>query len=163
MRPSRRVDVHLCPTDPDAPRPAAVDDVIAAWRASGVLDAHGGPGPAADALVPGGFARVWVDDPGRSTLIANHQGGFYASTPEGAAIQSAAFHAAARAHREGGPRTITVDGRTWPLEALEYRPPAAWARWSIVLGDAAAITLGEAAAIADSRLGPLRRIVRRIG
>ena len=163
MRPSRRVDLHLCPSDPERSPPVALDAVWAGWGDAGGIDAEGLPGPAAGSLIRGGFVRARIDRPGRVALYANAQGGFRAYTPRGAPVTPAAFQAAVQAARAGGPRVIVVDSEVWALEALTYEPPAAWARWAIVFAGVESLEEGPAMVAADDALGPLVRVARRVG
>ena len=161
-RASHRLDVLLVPTDPDrAGDAAAFAAVEAAWRCAGHLTAAG-----RGALVPGGFARLWFDAPGRVTLFANQQGGFRVTCPTQATNIAVAFSAAVESWRAGGPRALTCPacGARHPLEDATLAPPGAFARYAVVFADArSADPTPEARGALEAALGPLRVIARRVG
>ena len=112
----------------------------------------------------GGFARIRIDDPGRVTLYANQQGGFRVRCPECGGNLVPAFQRALTRFRRGGPRRCRCDGcgADLPLEALEFQPPAAFARISLVTMDAGNASLtAEAARWVARALGPWRVVLRR--
>lgn len=157
-RTRRRLDLLWVPVQVEqaVDRPA-FDDLAARWRALGWLDR--GPGSPA-----GGFARLWLDDPGRVALYANQLGGFQVRCPESGGPVVAGFNAAMKSWRAGGPRTMDcpVCPATHRLEQLDFRPAAAFASGAVVLSDAARTTLRpsvleELAAITGAGRVVLRR------
>lgn len=165
-RASHRLDLALVPTE--AARPpdrAAWEALLARWRAEGLL-VEGRPGPRADALIPGGFARLWLDEPGRLTLYANQQGGYSARCPSCEALLTAAFSAALQRWREGGPDQLRCPacGLALPLARATLAPPGAFARFAVILADVSALEPEpDALRALEAALGPLRRILRRVG
>jgi hypothetical protein len=156
----RRLTLHVCPADPDAPgEPVAA--VLDAWRAAGFVTSSGGPGPRP--LVDGGFARATVETHATPRFLSNHLGGFRVRCPVTGDNVVPAFNRAIEAWRAGGPRSLAcVCGRTHPLEALAYAPEAGFARGWIALSDVGGITLAdEALALARAHLGDVRVLASR--
>ena len=156
----RRLDLLWVPADPERSLdPAAFDALRARWADQGWLDR--GPGAPA-----GGFSRLWLDQPGEATVYANQVGGFQVRCPsEGGSIVPA-FYAAVTAWRAGGARSLTCPacGAHHPLEALDFRPPAAIARGAVVLSDVGQATLSHQVRVELSAItGPGRLILRRPG
>ncbi len=166
-RPGHRLDLLLLPEDPLRPlNGAALDGLFAAWTRAGLLDPDGRPGPRASGLVEGGFGLLRLDAPGRLAFYANQVGGFAVACPECGASVVPAFNAAMTAWRAGGDRDLVCPacGAQRPLEALSFRPDAAFAHWAVVFADAAAPALTRSAQQAlVGALGPLRPILRRPG
>jgi len=161
-RPSHRLDLVFVPHD----RPIGHGHrLLQRLIDGGVVDERGAAGPEATRWVPGGFARIWVDDPGRPTLYANRLGGFRVSCPRQAANLVPAFWQAVTAWRAGAPRRLSscpACGESHDLAELDIRPPAAFGRWALVVADAAEAALTtEARATVDEALGPLSRVLRR--
>ena len=80
---------------PDA---LAFDALKREWTAEGRI----GSGAALDGLVQGGFRRLWLDLPGRLTLYANQQGGYYVRCPATGQGIALAFSEAVQGWRRGG-------------------------------------------------------------
>jgi len=131
----------------------------------GVVSSDGAAGPHAEAWVEGGFARIYVDDPGRETLYANRLGGFRVRCPETGANVVPAFASAMSAWREGGVRRIEpcpACGGGHDLAELELQPPGAFGRWAWVVADVATASLRpEAVAVLHETLGPGAWVRRR--
>lgn len=164
MRTSPRLELVLVPSDPEAAPIAPARALLEAWISRGVLMPDGGAGPRAAELLPEGFSRVRLDLPDGVGFYANRQGGFRVACPEGGANLVAAFVHATGAWRAGGPRTLSCPacGHTHPLEALDFRPPAAFGRLAIVIADVGSATLPVAArAEVERALGPFATIGRR--
>lgn len=152
------------PSDPERSPPT--------WKAlsadllrNGVIDEDGAPGPRADDLVEGGFARVRLDLPGRRTLYANGQGGFRVRCPAGGVV-TAAWSRAASAWREGGPAVLACPacGADHAFEALDYAPPAAYGPFAVVIADAATSAVARLGGdLLRGHLGPFSVIGRRVG
>ena len=164
---SHRLDLALVPADLTRELPEhAVDALLGAWRARGWLRLDGGPGPEADALIEGGFKRLWVDRPARLSLYANQQGGFHVSCPSTGGEVAAAFGRATQAWREGGARALDCPscGARHALEDMALSPPGAFGRWALILGDCAALHLRpEAHAALQDALGSMVAVSRRVG
>lgn len=162
MPPSARLDVLLVPQDlvrPERHGPA----LIAALVERGAIRSDGAPGPSAPAWCAGGFARVVLDRPGRTTLYANAQGGFRVTCPDTGVPIVAAFAAALASWRGGGSRSVACPcGRTHALEELAFAPPAAFGPWAVVTVDAGSTALTEAGlALAQAHLGRATVVLRR--
>lgn len=154
-----RVAVMLLPADPERP-PEDAAAVLDRWRAAGFL-AGDRPGPRP--LVPGGFARVRADLGDRVRFVANGMGGFRVYCPDTGANVVPSFDRALEAWRAGGPRALACTcGALHDLAALDYRPPAGFARGWIAVEDAAAVDIDPAAlAEAEACLGEVRIVLRR--
>jgi hypothetical protein len=138
-KPSSRLDLLVVPADPDHVAP--VDVVRDLGRARGWWDDDGAPGPAADALVAGGFRAARLEVLDRARLFANQQGGFAVACPACGAPVVRAFEAAVRGWRDAtGPRALACPacGAVTALEALAFRPDAAFARTVLHLADVGA-------------------------
>lgn len=161
-RPSHRIDLLLLPADrsvtPDA---SAFDALKREWTAEGRI----GPGAERDGLVQGGFRRLWLDLPGRLTLYANQQGGYYVRCPVCRAGIALAFSEAVQGWRRGGAFGLSCPacGAEHPLDAVTLAPPGAFALGAVVLSNVASLDL---AADVHQRLRPvlgeIREIVRRV-
>jgi len=163
--PSHRLDLLVVPADPEAEiERAAFERLLESWEATGWIEGDG-PGPAVGELLPGGFARVWRDDPGRVVLYANQQGGFRVQCPDTEAIISPAFGAALVAWKHGEQRVLDCPGCGEPhaLEDCELRPHGAFGRGAVVFADAASTLLSSnaRAALAEA-LGPVDVVIRRV-
>ena len=164
-RASGRLDVHLCAAPPD--RAVDAGPLQALAIASGWWAQDGSPGPAAAALLPGGFRAVSVVRHARAALVANHQGGFRVRCPSCGASVVAAFQAAYAAWRDQGrvePVRCDACGAVAALEALDFQPAAAFTRLEVVLQDAGSIQ-PDPAALAEltACAGPFRVVGRRVG
>lgn len=129
-----------------------------------VVDERGAPGPSADRWVDGGFARLRVDDPGRTTLYANRQGGFRVQCPVDGSNIADSFARQVTAWRSGGPRALTCPacGAAHALEEVAAQPPLAFADLAVVTADADAPTPTPwAMALATRSLGPVRLVRTR--
>jgi len=160
-RPGHHLDLYLVPRAlealPDAP---AVQQIL------GDLGLADGPhpGPRAQQLVPGGFARVRIDRPAGVTLYANGQGGFRVRCPDTDDNVVPSFQRALMAWRQGGPRQLTCPacGRDHALEDLSYAPAAAYGRGAVVLASVqSAQPLPDGLAALEHALGPLHVIGAR--
>lgn len=145
--------------DPDAPgeRAATLLDHL---RAAGFVD---GERPAARPLVDGGFALARAEVFPRERFVANRQGGFHVRCPADGSNVVPRFNKALEAWRVGGPRALECAcGATHDLAALDYRPPAGFARGWVVLTDVGGAELTAAAlALAEGELGRVRVVGRR--
>lgn len=162
--PSRRLDLHLVPPDPDDHPRASADGLVDELIRLGMILPGGGPGPEAARWVQGGFGRLWVDDPGHVVLYANQQGGFRVRCPSCGENLVPVFGSALSAFRHGQPRRCTCPrcGTESPLEDLEFAPPAAFGRLSVVTADVSTAALtAEALALVADRLGDWRVVLRR--
>jgi hypothetical protein len=154
--------VLLLPQDPDAAVLfEAWPPVRAAWEAAGlIVGGRGGPG-----LVEGGCARVWLDRPGGLTLYKNEYGGFRVDCPACGGLLSGPFGLAMEAWRRGGPRSLVCPGCGGEagLEALCFRPEAAFAMGALVFSDVGGIELSaEALEGGRALFGPCRSLLRRL-
>lgn len=156
------------PTDPDrpvrAPGWAALRD---AWTARGwLVDCR--PGPLAEALLPGGFDRVWISLPrGGPALFANQQGGYRAQCPGGGAIITGAFARALQAWVEKtGPFALSCPacGGEHALPEVRLAPPGAFGRFAIVFSDVSALDISAAAREEmEDVFGSMGTVLRRVG
>lgn len=155
LKPTHRLAALLVPQDPALePSPSAVQHCLDGLRARGILSGDR-PGPRVDSWSPGGFRRLRVDRPGRLALYANRQGGFHVRCPACKA-QVAREMSAAWSRRLGAVACPACHQDT-ELAALEYRPPAAFARFALELSDVQTLVLLPAPEITDL-LGPYRVI-----
>jgi hypothetical protein len=163
--PSHRLDLYIVPKDPESNPREAVAGLLDHWMAQRIVDSAGLAESNASALVPGGFRRVRVDDPGRVVLYANQMGGFRVACAEEPGNIVAAFRSALSAWRGGGPRSLDCPacGAIHPLEALAYAPPAAFGRVSVVVADVEDADLTpEATSAVSAHLGEWTLIRRRV-
>ena len=163
--PTHRLDLHFVPGDPDAYPILQAAELLEVLRAREVIDGSGYPLRGADWLVPGGFKRLRIDDPGRVVLYSNQIGGFRVACPVAPENVVAAFRAALIAWRSGGPRQLACPacGQEHALEDLEYRPAAAFGRLSIAIADVEdANPTPEASEFIAGALGPVRLVRRRV-
>jgi hypothetical protein len=164
MRPSHRLDLLLVPEPPDARPIAEARGLLADLVALGVLSADGTAGPRASEWMPGGFARLSVDDPGGVTLYANRQGGFRARCPVDGGNLAPELTTAITAWRAGGPRSLSCPrcGRTHALEEVDGLPAFAFGSLALVTAGAHAAALSPwGLELARSALGPERTVLRR--
>ncbi len=161
-RPSHRVDLLFLSADlTHAPDAAAFDALKLAWAAEGRI----GPGADPDGIVQGGFRRLWLDLPGRLTLYANQQGGYYVRCPVGGQSIVLAFSESVQGWRRGGAFSLTCPacGSEHPLDAVTLAPPGGFALGAVVLSNVGSLELA-----ADVRqrlvpvLGEIREVVRRV-
>jgi len=134
-------------------------------RAREIIDATGGPGEGADWLVPGGFRRLRIDDPGRPVLYANQVGGFRVACPRDPGNVVRAFRQALIGWKAGGPRSMNCPacGDVHALEALDYAPAAAFGRLSIAIGEVEDANPGpDVQALIARFLGPCTLIRIRV-
>lgn len=163
-RASHRLDLVVVAGDP-ADRPLSVESTLGALRDVGVIVGAGEPGPRAEALVAGGFVRVRVDDPGRTVLYANGQGGFVVRCPRGTVVTHA-WTSAYAAWKTGGPMEVRCPacGEVHPFGGLDYAPPATYGRFAVVIADAADGELAPAgASLFRGLFGTFSVIGRRVG
>jgi hypothetical protein len=166
VRPTSRLDLLLVPRDPSVPAERA-RRLLESLQAEGVVDPAGAPGPAADRWIPGGFARLWLDDPGVIGFWANRQGGFTVRCPATDAPLVEAFSRALAAWRAGVPGqppevACASCGSAHPADALVFRPEAAFGPWALVTGHAQAAELSEEGrARAEVALGSCAVVLRR--
>lgn len=168
MRVSHRLDLLILPRQPDrAPDAAAFAALIDGWSARGcVAPSPGriGAGPAAEALLPGGFSALRLDLPARPALYANEQGGFRVPCPGCDAPLARALGPAFEGWRSGGPRRIACGacGRSQDLYAVEAVPPVGIALGAVIFMDVGGIELRpEALAALEATLGPAPRALLR--
>jgi hypothetical protein len=162
-RPSHRVDLLFVPDDlavvPDAHAFAALQS---AWRAEGLL----GPGAAVDGLVLGGFQRLWLDLPGRLTLYANQQGGYYVRCPVRGDNIVPAFSSAVSAWRAGGAFSLSCPacGDDHPLNTVTLSPPGVFGWGAVVFSDVGSLSLADGVRDSLARvLGESHEVIRRVG
>ena len=157
---SHRLDLLLLAPTSETPGSWA-EGVIDTWREAGFLLGEG-PGPRE--LVAGGFLRVWAEVHDHERFHANRQGGFRVRCPRDAGNVVPAFNPAMSAWRAGrGPRSLRCPtcGEVHDLAALDYQPPAGFARGLVVIAEAEANAPSEAAMAAILTLGAARLLWRR--
>lgn len=157
---SHRLDLLLLAPTPEAPG-AWADAALDRWRTEGFVV---GDAPGPNELVAGGFAGVWVESDERERFFANRQGGFRVRCPLGGANVVPAFNPAMTAWRSrNGPRHLVCPdcGAVHDLAALDYAPPAGFARGVVVIAEAEASELSAAGLAALGELGPGRLVLRR--
>ena len=161
-----RLDLVLIPKDPELDLPqGAWTHLHAQWQRQGWV-VEDRPGPLAHDLVSGGFRRVWLDSPGGVVLYAHHQGGYRVACPNVQELITHSFVDAVRGWRAGGLRMIECPacGTVHSLESLQYRPPAGFAKWAVVISDVESLEPTPTALRAlEGALGPLQMILRRVG
>lgn len=163
---SHRLDLLLVPDQPERPldRPAW-DALLRSWIGRGHVRGTG-PGPAAEALIEGGFRRLWLDDPGRVTFFGNHQGGFRVTCPATGLPIAPRFSEALTRWRGGGPRALDCPacGASHLLEAVRLDPPGAFGPFAVCLADVSALHLRPAARLeVEAALGPMVTVWKRVG
>lgn len=148
----------VLPAEPDGPLDRG-SALMAAWRAAGFAL---GPGPG-HPLVEGGCAAARACAAPAARFLANRQGGFRVRCPATGANAVPAFSRALEAWRRGGPRRLACDcGATHDLNALDFAPPAGFARsWVEVVDAASPVLLPEAARIVEEVWGESRVVWRR--
>ena len=138
---------------------ASVRGLVESW---GVDDR--GRMPNAEAVIPGGCARVWLDVPGRVILYANQSGGFRASCPACGENIAGAFGRAHLAWKRGGDRRLACHACRvdTPLEDVVLQPPGAFSTWAIVFSgvDGTALSRPAEAAI-RAVVGDFQVVLRR--
>lgn len=116
------------------------------------------------AIVEGGCARIWIDQPGRIVLYANQTGGFRAFCPICQANISPAFGAAHMAWKRGGSRQVLCAECSDPikLEDVCLQPPGTFSSWAIVFSGALGADLTAMAKAGIERaVGEYRVVLRR--
>jgi hypothetical protein len=160
------VDWLFVPEEIDADiDPMAFNELCSRWREKGYLDGQR-CGEHRDALVKGGFARVWLDRSERIRLFANHQGGYRVRCPETDANITRAFADGVSNWRTGGPRELrcTSCGTKHPLESAGLEPPGVFGRAAVVFSAVESLELGPGtAADLNALFGVHREVVKRIG
>jgi DNA-directed RNA polymerase subunit RPC12/RpoP len=161
-RTSHRLDLFVMPAD--------LADPPQGWNAgwdvglqAGWWEASGKPGPAADALVEGGYVRARLETHDGVRMISNQQGGFQVRCPSCRSPMARPFGDAVTAWRGGAERAVTCPtcGTRSPLEAVDCRPAVGFARGWLHLADVGRFGLGEAAAALEQVWGPLHVVGRR--
>jgi hypothetical protein len=120
--------------------------------------------PSENAVIQGGFERVWLDQPGRMLLYANQQGGFRVHCPVNNDNIAGLFGRALVAWKAGAARALRCSacGEEHPLETCELRPPGAFGRSAVVFSDVEGIALSaEASEVLADTLGPVHVLLRR--
>ena len=162
-RPNHRVDLLFVPADVErVPDAAAFDVVKQTWTSQGRL----GRGAGRDALIIGGFRRLWLDRPDRLTLYANQQGGYYVRCPVTRGNLAPVFSAAVQEWRRGGEGVLACPHcqKPHPLESVILSPPGAFARGAVVFTDVGSLDMAEGARQAlHAVLGEMREVIRRVG
>jgi len=162
---SHRIDMLIVPAAPEGLWTASgIATLRANWQDRQWLDGEE-PGAAVADFLPGGFARLRLDEPGRMVLYANQQGGFQVRCPDTGDNIAAAFGAALGQWKQGAPRSMQCPacGAEHALEACVLRPEGAFARMGLVLADVGSISLtAEAQASLEETLGPVRIVLRRV-
>ncbi len=151
-RPSARIDLIIVRTAPDAAL-AGLEALLDSWGER----SH-------ERIMDGGFRRLQIDPPDRVRFYANQQGGFRVSCAGTSIARD--FSDAVQAWRRGGARALDCPacGERHALETISLRPPGAFARGALQFLDAGAARLTPTAmAELSERVGPVRRVVRRVG
>ena len=158
--PSHILDLLIVGAQPD--QPVDVDGVKVLFEGWKVDDL--GRSEMLTALIDGGCARVWLDQPGRLLLYGNQSGGFRVQCPHCKDNLAPAFGRAHRAWKQGAERSLVCPGcdKSHALESVVLNPPGAFSSWAIVFSDVGAPTLQPHArrAITEA-IGAHRTILRR--
>jgi hypothetical protein len=166
-RPSARLDLIVVSAVVEIDAASIAPGWWALGQAQGWWTGDGRSGPSAAELVEGGFVAARLHVEARPRLWANQLGGFQVRCPTGGEPVISAFTKAIGAWRDGGPRVLSACpacGALHPLEALDYRPPAAFAQLAVELIDVADGGLRpEAERLWASHGGLIRVIGRRPG
>ena len=153
-RPGHRLDLYVVP---EGRRPLPEHAELVARLAEVELGPGRVPAEAAERVVEGGFSSVRVDRPGGVHLYANGQGGFRVSCPASGDSIVPAFSKALSAWRQGGERALICPscGDEHALEAVDFRPAAAFGSGALVLADVQDARLRpEGHALLEEILGP---------
>ena len=163
--PSHRLDLNLVPSDPDSRPIERAGVLLERLQALGITDASGWAGVHASTLVPGGFRRIRIDDPGQVVLYANQIGGFRVACPDAGVSLVPEFRKALSAWRSGGVRALPCPacGSVHPLESLAYAPNATFGRMAVVISEVEDASLAvDAAAWVSEALGEWVLVRRRV-
>jgi hypothetical protein len=131
----------------------------AALAEAGLLGVSGASSP-----VDGGCAAVRAEAYDRERFVANRQGGFRVTCPDGGGSVVPLFNRAIMAWRDGlGPRRMACScGAEHDLADLRYAPPAAFTRSALVLEDVGGAAPTEAATrCIEAAVGPFVVVWRR--
>ncbi len=153
----------MCASEPD---PSGFARLCAALVDRGVLTESGLAGEQAPWLVPGGFRRLFLDDPGEWRLFANQQGGFRARCPGCGANLVPVLSAAWSSLRGPRPAPIACPtcGGAHDLDAVDFAPTAAWGRWAARIVEVQSATpTADGIALIATYLGPVRLVAARVG
>lgn len=138
QRPTHRLNLLLVPADPELRlSEAAAAQARSHWQKEGLVLADGAPGPAAERLLPGGYALLRLDRPSGGALYGNRQGGYHARCPRCGAALAAALGPAVRAWQQGeaGALSCPACAALLHLSELHTQPPARPARFAVELRD----------------------------
>ncbi|HHO51559.1 MAG TPA: hypothetical protein ENK18_11965 [Deltaproteobacteria bacterium] len=154
----------MVPSDPTPQTPRDLRRLLEALVCEGVLAPEHGPGLHPQRWVSGGFARLWIDAPGRPVLFANRQGGFSVHCPETGGLITGAFSEAWSARRSStGPGLgCPACGRRHTLTEVVGRPPLAVGAVALVTSDAGAASLRPGIIErVEAACGPVQVVLRR--
>lgn len=145
-RPTHRLNLYLLPADPERRlEPLALERGVVRLIQAGILGLDGAPGPDAARLVAGGLVAWRVDRPVAPTVYGNRQGGYAVRCPAcGAGLARALGEALARWRAgEGTALRCPACEADTHLDALDYAPAAAPARYAVELRDVGAPELAS--------------------
>lgn len=140
--PTHRLSAWLVPSEPERLVPDDLRQGLAVLQTElGAGDPRWGR-----SLLPGGWVRAHLDHPPQPHLYGNKQGGYRVRCPVCQAPLAREAAAALVHWRAGQGREVACRGcgARPPLEGLDYRPPAAPARFAIELRDVDGLALTHA-------------------
>lgn len=145
---SHRIALFLVPVEPDRALSAeqerqCFDELIRlGWISEGAQ-----LGPAANAVVEGGFQRFRVDRPQRPVLYGNRLGGFRAACPNcGASVAANLGEVIEQWRTEGDRDSACLScGHRCSLEGWNFSPRAAPGRWALVFSQVGSVSLAPEA------------------
>ena len=166
MRPSNRLDVWIVPQSPTyTPKDK---DIASFIQRIAQLEMRSPVGSTAHGSgiqeYFGGFGHFRVVRETDVRFVANQQGGFRVFCNGENVTQP--FTCAMKRWRAGGARSMVCSGSdtVYPLEALEFRPDAAFYTFALHFSDVVHCNLGEnAKVVIGELLGSSKLVFRRIG
>ncbi|MGC6494079.1 MAG: hypothetical protein ACON5B_14680 [Myxococcota bacterium] len=163
--PTHRLDVLVVAPHPDDPWTAALDRLFALGTSAGWWTEDGKGTPRSSEVVQGGVTRVARGHAHERRLLANAIGGFRVACPACGGSVAHQLHRSVADWRSGGSFELTCGrcGSSTSLDALTYRPHAAWASGWFELRDVGHHRLDAKALVRiEEAVGPFRTVLRRV-
>ena len=135
--PRHQLDIIICP--------AHCEQVLSGqggrrllqkWQSHGWIDADGKCVLShKNAMIQGGFARLFLDQPEGMRFYGNHQGGYYVQCPTNSSNIVPSFVTAMKQWRQNQHRSLHCPSceQSHDLNDLYFRPPAAFAMGALVI------------------------------